>query len=253
MAIPSLNGWLLPRLDWFTGCGVVTAPVSQPHGPLKCALGLGVWQQYGFLHLTICAQTESGRARETSWQRGASHHLSALSGAMPYYPESIGSFSCHWSFPSPPSLWLISERERRGPEGIYVDKYVENWLSMDLFARADLFVWRQTEVAFVCLPAEPWLSPSMARHSGDKHQLAGPLHRHHHFLPESADYILEVDSLLSLWIAGGLNLLFFSGLALGWGVVGSGHWFRRLPLLVPSAVTHTVNRPLSPPALFIFL
>lgn len=106
-------------------------------------------------------------------------------------------------------------KERRGPEGIYVDKYVENWLSMDLFARADLFVWRQTEVAFVCLPAEPWLSPSMARHSGDKHQLAGPLHRHHHFLPESADYILEVDSLLSLWIAGGLNLLFFSGLALG--------------------------------------
>lgn len=107
------------------------------------------------------------------------------------------------------------KRERRGPEGIYVDKYVENWLSMDLFARADLFVWRQTEVAFVCLPAEPWLSPSMARHSGDKHQLAGPLHRHQHFLPESADYILEVDSLLSLWIAGGLNLLFFSGLALG--------------------------------------
>lgn len=139
---------------------------------------------------------------------------------------------------------------REGDEvrgGIYVDKYVENWLSMDLFARADLFVWRQTEVAFVRLPAEPWLSPSMARHSGDKHQLAGPLHWHHHFLPESADYILEVDSLLSLWIAGGLNLLFFLGLPWGWGVVSSGHWFRRLPLLVPSAVTHTVNRPLSPP------
>ena len=68
---------------------------------------------------------------------------------------------------------------REGDEvrgGIYVDKYVENWLSMDLFARADLFVWRQTEVAFVRLPAEPWLSPSMVRHSGDKHQLAGPLH-----------------------------------------------------------------------------
>lgn len=32
---------------------------------------------------------------------------------------------------------------------IYVDKYVENWLSMDSFTRADLFVWWQTEVAFV--------------------------------------------------------------------------------------------------------
>lgn len=42
---------------------------------------------------------------------------------------------------------------------------------MDSFAVADLFVWLQTEVAFMCLPAGPQLSPSMACHSGDNHQL----------------------------------------------------------------------------------
>lgn len=51
-------------------------------------------------------------------------------------------------------------------------KYVENWLSMDFFAPVDLFVWWQTEVAFEYLATGPRLSPSTARHSGDKHQLA---------------------------------------------------------------------------------
>lgn len=94
---------------------------------------------------------------------------------MPYYPQSIGFYSCHLSFPSP-FLCGPHQKEGRGLEGIYVDKYVGNWLSMDSFTRADRFVWWQTEVAFVYLPAGPRLSPSMARHSGDKHQLAGPLH-----------------------------------------------------------------------------
>lgn len=71
-------------------------------------------------------------------------------------------------------LFFVAPHQRagRGLEGIYVYKYVENWLRMDSFACADLFVWWQTEVAFVHLPAGPRLSPSTARHSGDKHQLA---------------------------------------------------------------------------------
>lgn len=122
-----------------------------------------------FLHLTIAAQTELKGSGDKLTESSLPSPVCIVRGnalLSPVYWLLFMSFIIHITFLCGPHL-----KERRGLDGIYVDKYVENWLSMDSFTCADLFVWWQTEVAFVYLPAGSWLSPSMARHSGDKHQL----------------------------------------------------------------------------------
>lgn len=161
----------MPRSDWFTGCSLVTAPISQPHCPLKCALGLGVGSNMAFTFNNLYPDRVEGLERQVD--RGeppiTCQHCQGQCLIIPSLLASIHVIyhSHHLFFGA-----HIRERDKvwRGYTGMY--KYVENWISMDSFARADLFVWWQTEVAFVYLPAGPRLSPSMAHHSGDKHQLA---------------------------------------------------------------------------------
>ncbi len=159
----------MPRLDWFTGCSLVTAPKSQSHCPLKCALGLGVGSNMAFTFNNLDPDRVEWLRRQVD--RGeppiTCQHCQGQCLIIPSLLASI-----HVIYHSHHLSIVAHFRKRGGLDGLYVDKYVENWPSMDSFARADLFVWWQTEVALVYLPAGPRLSPSMARHSGDKHQLA---------------------------------------------------------------------------------
>lgn len=160
----------MPSLDWFSGFSLVTAPISQPHCPLKYALGLGVGSKMAFTFNNLCPDWVEELKRQVN--RGeppiTCQHCRGQFLIIPSLLASIHVIylSHHLSFV--PQITNQEEVWR----GIYVYKYVENWLTMDSFARADLFVWKQTEVAFMCLPARPQLSPSMACHSEDKHQLA---------------------------------------------------------------------------------
>lgn len=122
---------------------------------------------------------------------------------------------------------------------------------MDSFARADLFVWKQTEVAFMCLPAGPQLSPSMACHSEDKHQLAA---HSTDTTTSSQSQQITFQKLTACYHFGQQEGLIFCSFLAGGGL--RSHQLRPLnpltSLLVPSAVTHMVNRPLSPPVFSFF-
>lgn len=140
----------MPRLDWFTGCRLVTAPILQTHYLLKCALGLGIGSNMAFTFNNLWPR-RNGRARETSWQRGASHHLSELSGAMPYYPQSIGCYSCHLSFPSP---FLCGSHQRERDEVWRGYMYINMWkigsVWIPLLMQTSLFGGRQKCLLCTC-------------------------------------------------------------------------------------------------------
>lgn len=155
----------MPRLDWFTGCSLVTAPISQLHCPLKCALGVGVGSNMAFTFNNLCPDRMEGLERQVDRRE---HPITCqhCQGQCLIIPSLLAAIHVIYH---PHHLFFVAQiRQRRG---LCVYKYVENWLSMDSFAHADFFVWWQTEVAFLCPPAGPWLFPSMAQHSGDKHQL----------------------------------------------------------------------------------
>lgn len=143
----------------------MTAPISQPHWPLKCVLRpalAAIW----LLYLTVCAQSE----RRGSWDELTEGSLPSLVSIVrgndllsPVYWLLFMSFIIPITF----SLRFTSERRHLG--GICVYKYANHWLGMDSLAHADLFVW-QAEVASLYPLSGPWLSTSVTRHSGDKHQ-----------------------------------------------------------------------------------
>lgn len=185
----------------------MTAPISQLYCTLECVLGLRVGSNMAFTFSNLCRDGMEALERQADREGDFPSVVTIVRGNALLSPVNwllFMSFIVPITFP----LWLTEGgSEGWGLEGMYAYEYVENWLGIDSFALCLVTDWG----GFCVSDSTATALSIKGRHSGDKDRLAGTLHWHHHLLPESADYILEVDSLLSLWIAGGLNLLFFSG------------------------------------------
>lgn len=169
MAIPLLKGWMVVRLIYWLQPGDSSHTAASL--PTGACIRTRCWQQYGFLHLTICGP-DGVEGLERQADRGeppiTCRHCPGQCLIIPRLLATIHAiYQSHHLF----IVTRIRESDEvwRGYMYINMSQIAPVW--MPLPVQTSLFGHRQRLLLCVC-HAGPRRSPSMACHSGDKHQLA---------------------------------------------------------------------------------
>lgn len=139
----------MPRLDWFTGCSLVTAPILQPHSPLKCALGLGVGSNMAFTFNNLCQDRVEGLGRQVD---GGEPPITCqhCQGQCLIIPSLLASI--HVIYHSHHLFFVAHIRERdkvwRGYMYINMSKIGSVWIPLPV--QTSLFGGRQRWLMCIC-------------------------------------------------------------------------------------------------------
>lgn len=141
----------MPSLDWFSGFSLVTAPISQPHCPLKYALGLGVGSKMAFTFNNLCPDWVEELKRQVN--RGeppiTCQHCRGQFLIIPSLLASIHVIylSHHLSF-----VPQITNQEEVWRGYMYINMSKIDSLWIPLLVQTSLFGSRQRWLLCVCQP-----------------------------------------------------------------------------------------------------